>query len=80
MSDQGHGIPRERHGDVFTPFFTTKDPGTGLGLAVAHQIVTEHGGDISFTSECEEGTTFCVDLPARGVASTDVSLTSANPG
>jgi len=65
VCDQGRGIPRERQADVFTPFFTTKDAGTGLGLAVAYQIVTEHGGNISFTSECDVGTTFLVSLPAR---------------
>jgi len=64
VCDRGRGIPQERHDDVFTPFFTTKDLGTGLGLAVAHQIVTEHGGDITFTSECGVGTTFLVTLPA----------------
>jgi signal transduction histidine kinase len=68
VRDQGRGIPHDRREDVFTPFFTTKDFGTGLGLAVAHQIATEHGGAISFTSERDVGTTFVVSLPACDVS------------
>lgn len=67
--DHGVGIPAEQHDDVFTPFFTTKDFGTGLGLAVAHQIVTEHGGEIVFTSAIGVGTTFVVTLPSTAGAS-----------
>lgn len=63
VQDQGAGIAGDRRDDVFTPFFTTKDFGTGLGLAVAHQIVTEHGGELSFLSEQGMGTTFIVSLP-----------------
>jgi signal transduction histidine kinase len=63
VEDNGPGIPAERRDDVFTPFFTTKDTGSGLGLAVAHQVVTEHGGEITFTSDGETGTTFVVTLP-----------------
>jgi signal transduction histidine kinase len=65
VRDEGSGIPDDHHDDVFTPFFTTKDFGTGLGLAVAHQIVTEHGGEISFTSAAGVGTTFIVMLPTE---------------
>jgi signal transduction histidine kinase len=64
VQDDGPGIPPERRDDIFTPFFTTKDAGSGLGLAVAHQVVTEHGGEITFTSDGETGTTFVVTLPA----------------
>ena len=63
VQDNGMGIPADRRDDVFTPFFTTKSSGTGLGLAVAHQIVTEHGGEIEFTSEQNVGTTFVVAMP-----------------
>jgi signal transduction histidine kinase len=68
VHDEGGGIPAEHRDDVFTPFFTTKDSGTGLGLAVAYQIVTEHGGEIAFTSAAGGGTTFVVRLPMDGAA------------
>ncbi len=63
VHDEGTGIPPERRDDVFTPFFTTKDAGSGLGLAVAHQIVTEHAGEITFVNRPGGGTTFVVSLP-----------------
>src|SRR5205814_5240405 len=47
---------------IFKPFYTTKDSGTGLGLPIAYQIVTHHGGDIQVQSE-DEGVTFTVKLP-----------------
>jgi signal transduction histidine kinase len=49
--------------DVFEPFATTKPDGTGLGLAVARQIVAGHGGELSYQSEPGHGTTFIVWLP-----------------
>ncbi len=70
VHDDGPGIPPERRDDVFTPFYTTKDAGSGLGLAVAHQVVTEHGGEITFTSEPDAGTTFVVSLPVLEEAGT----------
>jgi two-component system, NtrC family, sensor histidine kinase AtoS len=48
---------------VFTPFFTTKPTGTGLGLPIAHQIVSAHGGRIDIASEPESGTRFSLVLP-----------------
>jgi signal transduction histidine kinase len=63
--DQGVGIPAEKVEKVFDPFFTTKDSGTGLGLSVAHQIVTQHGGVITAERNPGRGMTFSVTIPIR---------------
>jgi signal transduction histidine kinase len=62
--DHGPGIPPEHLDAIFTPFFTTKDVGTGLGLAVAHQLILEHGGSLTAASSPGGGATFTVTLPA----------------
>jgi len=64
VRDQGPGIQPEQIEDIFLPFFTTKDTGTGLGLALVHQMVVEHGGEITVESSIGSGTTFRVTLPA----------------
>ena len=64
VTDQGPGIPPENLDALFTPFFTTKEQGTGLGLAVAQQIMTEHGGSLEVVSPPGEGATFSITLPA----------------
>jgi len=69
LSDTGVGISAESLDRIFTPFYTTKDEGTGLGLAVVHGIVTEHGGSIFVESEPGEGTTFVITLPSARVLS-----------
>jgi signal transduction histidine kinase len=48
---------------VFTPYFTTKSSGTGLGLPIVERIVNDHGGTIWFNSAVGVGTTFFIDLP-----------------
>ncbi len=66
VTDRGTGIPPENFGRLFTPFFTTKPEGTGLGLATAHQIVREHDGFLTVNSQPGEGSTFFVHLPEAG--------------
>src|SRR5437867_7299448 len=65
VEDEGRGIAREDLARVFEPFFTTKGigEGTGLGLAVAHGIVAEHGGWIEVESEVGKGSRFLIFLP-----------------
>lgn len=61
VADTGPGIPEGF--DVFEPFVTTKDKGTGLGLMVVRQILAAHGGSISYESKAGHGTTFRIVLP-----------------
>jgi signal transduction histidine kinase len=61
--DTGPGISREHMKNLFIPFFTTKEKGTGLGLPISQRIVTQHGGVIEVRSEARKGTLFTVCLP-----------------
>jgi PAS domain S-box-containing protein len=61
VTDTGNGIPMDI--DAFQPFFTTKREGTGVGLVIVRQILTAHGGKISYRSRPGEGTTFRLELP-----------------
>ncbi|MFQ5543156.1 MAG: nitrogen regulation protein NR(II) [Nitrospiria bacterium] len=63
ISDDGTGIPEGAASKIFLPFFTTKEQGTGLGLALVHKVILSHNGHISFESSKEQGTTFTVSLP-----------------
>ncbi|MBI5093892.1 MAG: PAS domain S-box protein [Candidatus Hydrogenedentes bacterium] len=63
VRDTGCGMSREHLEQVFSPFFTTKEKGTGLGLAVAAKIVEGHGGWLKAESELGKGTTMMVCLP-----------------
>jgi signal transduction histidine kinase len=64
VADSGHGVAPELRGRVFEPFFTTRANGTGLGLAVARQIVEAHGGRIDVADAPGGGACFTVRLPA----------------
>lgn len=61
--DNGSGIAREHLRNLFIPFFTTKEKGTGLGLPISQRIITQHGGSIQVRSELGKGSTFTVLLP-----------------
>ncbi|WP_372682467.1 ATP-binding protein [Desulfosarcina sp.] len=63
IRDQGTGIKRGHLKKVFDPYFTTKQKGSGLGLAVAYSIIARHGGQLTVVSTLGEGTTFSLFLP-----------------
>ena len=65
FSDQGNGILSDDISKIFQPYFTTKEAGIGLGLAITERIIKEHGGKITVESREGEGTTFTVILPVR---------------
>ena len=63
IADTGTGIPAAVVPKLFTPFFTTKGKGTGLGLTITQRIINEHGGEVTVASAEGQGTTFVVRLP-----------------
>src|SRR5438874_988542 len=65
VADTGKGLTPEECSRLFTPYYTTKQMGTGLALAIIQSVVSDHHGSISVTSEEGRGTTFRIDLPQR---------------
>jgi len=65
FEDTGVGIPEENLPKLFTPLFSTKAKGVGLGLTICKQIVEDHGGNITVKSKVGKGSTFTVKLPIR---------------
>jgi signal transduction histidine kinase len=65
VRDHGTGIDDQDLDNIFNPFFTTKDSGTGLGLSVVYQIVTQHGGTVTAERNTDRGMTFSVVVPQR---------------
>ena len=63
--DDGPGIPESIQNQVFEPFFSTKEEGSGLGLSIARRIVEEHGGQITLHSSVGQGTTFEILFPCK---------------
>jgi len=72
FKDTGVGISKENMAKLFTPFFTTKAKGVGLGLAICKKIIEQHGGKITVKSKLGKGTTFTVIIP-KGEEETEVS-------
>jgi signal transduction histidine kinase len=65
VRDNGSGISDDAQAKLFTPYFTTKNSGTGLGLAMTRQMVEAWGGEITYETEADVGTTFIIKLPLR---------------
>ncbi len=65
VSDTGCGIPSENLNKLGSPFFSTKEFGTGLGLMVTYRIIQNHHGEVTVTSSCSKGTTFTLTLPLQ---------------
>jgi len=64
VADTGSGIPPQILDKIFTPFYTTKAQGTGLGLPICCKLIHLHNGAIRVTSDDINGTVFTVELPA----------------
>ena len=62
IKDNGVGISLEQQERIFTPYFTTKSSGSGIGLSVVRQIIEKHDGEVSFESLVGSGTTFYIKL------------------
>ena len=63
--DQGSGIPPEVAEQLFTPFFTTKHEGMGLGLSMCRTVLEQHGGELRYRSNIPHGTVFTFSLPVQ---------------
>jgi two-component system, NtrC family, sensor histidine kinase HydH len=78
ITDTGSGIAPELVSQVFYPYFTTKQSGTGIGLAISQKIILDHGGSIDMESEPGKGTTVIIRLPAHGPDRTTPLTVSGN--
>jgi signal transduction histidine kinase len=65
VADTGEGIAPEHLKSLFTPFFSTKEGGTGLGLTICRGLIDQHQGEIDITSELHRGTTCTIRLPLK---------------
>lgn len=63
IRDTGGGIPPELLHNIFNPFFTTKDHGSGLGLSIVHKIITRHQGEVDIDNRPNEGVSFLIKFP-----------------
>lgn len=73
VADTGSGIPPQILEKIFTPFYTTKAQGTGLGLPICLKLVKLHEGDLRVTSDNTTGTVFTVELPACDISNNESS-------
>jgi len=66
IEDSGIGIPEKDFNQIFDPFFSTKDKGSGLGLSIVYKLIEAHQGEIKVESKEGEGTKFIIFLPQKG--------------
>lgn len=71
IADRGRGIPHEVAQRLFTPFFTTRSEGMGLGLSLCRTVIEQHGGALDFENRPEGGTVFRFTLPAESSSRAD---------
>jgi signal transduction histidine kinase len=79
VSDEGSGIPDELRDKIFNLYFSTKEKGSGIGLAMTFRIVQLHNATIDFTTQAEEGTTFHLRFPATEDSSGEESAVKTGP-
>ena len=71
VRDSGTGIPADRLQKIFIPFFTTKPKGHGVGLALTHRVITEHGGTLTAANAPEGGAVFTMKIPVGNTHASD---------
>ena len=71
VRDTGTGIPADRLQKIFIPFFTTKPKGHGVGLALSHRVITEHGGTLTAANAPEGGAVFTIKIPVGNTHASD---------
>jgi two-component system sensor histidine kinase HydH len=65
VTDTGRGMSQETKDQIFNPYFTTKNSGTGLGMAIVHKIIEAHNGKVTVSSEEGKGTVITIHLPKK---------------
>lgn len=80
VQDQGSGVDKKSQAKLFTPYFSTKGNGTGLGLAHSRKILQAHGGTVALLSTSETGSTFALILPKPQATSTPQSISPVCQG
>ena len=71
VKDTGPGIPPAQLQKIFIPFFTTKPKGHGIGLALTHRVITEHGGTLTAANAVEGGAVFTIKIPLENTRASD---------
>jgi PAS domain S-box-containing protein len=79
IKDSGIGIPERFLSRIFDPYFTTKEKGSGLGLATSYSIIKNHNGLIDVQSEAGKGSTFTIYLPSAGAAEAEAPSSAVTP-